>query len=97
MCESHDKFWFPAKKYGYGWGLPCTWQGWAVLVVYGVFLIAGRYVLKAYGSTSYFILYFCILSVLLIGIVILKGEKPRWRWGDKANKSDTPTPGNQAH
>jgi hypothetical protein len=22
------KIWFPAKRYGWGWGLPCCWQGW---------------------------------------------------------------------
>lgn len=24
--------WFPAKKFGYGWGVPKTWQGWVALV-----------------------------------------------------------------
>ena len=24
------KYWFPAKSYGWGWGAPSTWQGWAV-------------------------------------------------------------------
>ena len=24
--------WFPAKKFGWGWGLPKVWQGWVVLV-----------------------------------------------------------------
>ena len=30
--EKHDNppYWFPAKRYGYGWGLPHTWQGWIV-------------------------------------------------------------------
>jgi hypothetical protein len=22
-----DDFWFPAKRYGWGWGLPVKWQG----------------------------------------------------------------------
>jgi hypothetical protein len=29
--ESKD-IWFPAKKYGYGWGVPLKWQGWAALL-----------------------------------------------------------------
>jgi hypothetical protein len=30
--EDHmSRYWFPAKRYGWGWGLPVTWQGWAVL------------------------------------------------------------------
>lgn len=24
-------YWFPAKRYGWGWGLPSSWQGWVVL------------------------------------------------------------------
>lgn len=24
--------WFPAKKYGYGWGLPVKWQGWVAFI-----------------------------------------------------------------
>ena len=27
-----NDMWFPAKKRGYGWGLPVKWQGWATLV-----------------------------------------------------------------
>jgi hypothetical protein len=29
------RYWFPAKTYGWGWGLPSTWEGWLVLVVDG--------------------------------------------------------------
>ena len=39
MLES-SKYWFRAKRYGWGWGLPCAWQGWAVLTGY-VLVIAG--------------------------------------------------------
>ena len=24
--------WFRAKRYGWGWGLPITWQGWAFFI-----------------------------------------------------------------
>ena len=27
------RYWFPAKRYGWGWGPPQTWQGWVVFVV----------------------------------------------------------------
>jgi hypothetical protein len=32
--EEEQKYWFPAKRYGWGWGLPITWQGWLTLVVF---------------------------------------------------------------
>ena len=34
-----QRYWFPAKRYGWGWGFPRTWQGRVVLAVY-VILIA---------------------------------------------------------
>lgn len=27
-------YWFPAKRYGWGWGPPATWQGWVVLLLW---------------------------------------------------------------
>ncbi|WP_269146578.1 hypothetical protein [Xanthomonas oryzae] len=32
MADKKD-YWFPAKTYGWGWGLPTVWQGW---LVYGI-------------------------------------------------------------
>lgn len=32
------RYWFPAKTYGWGWGMPITWQGWLVfLAALGLF------------------------------------------------------------
>jgi hypothetical protein len=31
---SAKKYWFPAKRYGWGWGLPSCWQGWVVLCTF---------------------------------------------------------------
>src|SRR5258708_30200028 len=30
----NPQYWFPAKRYGWGWGPPTSWQGWTVLVVW---------------------------------------------------------------
>ncbi len=32
------RYWFPAKTYGWGWGLPSTWEGWLVLLAYLILL-----------------------------------------------------------
>jgi hypothetical protein len=37
---TNGKYWFPAKRYGYGWSVPTTWQGWLVLAVYVVLTVA---------------------------------------------------------
>jgi len=37
------RYWFPAKRYGWGWGLPSTWEGWLLLVGYlGLMVGAAR-------------------------------------------------------
>jgi len=33
MNDGDNNYWFRAKRYGWGWGLPITWQGWVVFVV----------------------------------------------------------------
>jgi hypothetical protein len=30
-------YWFRAQRYGWGWGLPLTWQGWIIVIAYTVF------------------------------------------------------------
>ena len=41
MKENEKDIWFPAKKYGFGWGLPVRWQGWIVLLIYTMLIAAG--------------------------------------------------------
>lgn len=77
------EYWFPAKRYGWGWGFPCKWQGWAVIAVYVALVIAGiRFVPPSVEPVS-FVVYVLLLSVLLTLVAWLTGEPPRWRWGDR--------------
>jgi len=34
-------YWSSAQRYGWGWGLPLTWQGWVIVIAYAVMIIAG--------------------------------------------------------
>jgi hypothetical protein len=81
----HNKndIWFPAKRYGYGWGLPVRWQGWLILTVYAALLLAGLRLLVGGRHPAYFALYQMALGAVLIAICAWKGETPRWRWGGK--------------
>jgi hypothetical protein len=75
-------FWFPAKRYGWGWGLPVRWQGWLVFIAYFGLLFAGLYYFKQRQAASGLWLFVAVLTVVLIVVVALKGERPlRWRWG----------------
>jgi hypothetical protein len=80
--KTDPKYWFPAKRYGWGWGIPRTWQGWAVLAAFVALLIIGQVVLPP-GRPGWYLLYGALLLGLLIGVCWLKGEPPRWRWGDE--------------
>jgi len=82
MRDGND-IWFPAKKYGYGWGLPVRWQGWVVVGVYFAFMLAGVRWLIGGRHGAYFVLYQIALGAALIGVCVWKGETPRWRWGGK--------------
>ena len=39
------KPWFNPKRYGYGAGLPCSWEGWAVLAAFAAIMLGGPYLL----------------------------------------------------
>jgi hypothetical protein len=79
-----SSFWFPAKRYGFGWALPTRWQGWAVLAVYCVLVLAGVRFLQVERGTPAFLAYLVAITVMLVAIVAAKGERPlRWRWGKR--------------
>lgn len=77
------RFWFRAKRYGWGWGLPLTWEGWLVLVGYVAMVVAGRYIFPPAGQRSGFIAYVVVLTVVLCAICYAKGEPAKWRWGKR--------------
>jgi hypothetical protein len=82
MSANEPKYWFRAKRYGWGWGLPGTWQGWAVLVLWVAAFILGRRYLVPHNVYAH--LAFALAMVgLLLSICYKKGEPPRWRFGDR--------------
>jgi hypothetical protein len=81
------KYWFPAKRYGWGWGLPITWQGWLMLVCFVGLVAAGAFLFPPAGAPGAYFGYIAVLSAMFIGACWLKGEPPRWRWGDDKEKS----------
>jgi hypothetical protein len=76
-----DRYWFPAKRYGWGWGPPTIWQGWAVLLIWFVAIVVATIRLMP-GHLAAFLSFNLLMVVLLLFICYVKGEPPRWRWGD---------------
>lgn len=79
MEETKAKnYWFKRRRYGYGW-FPTTWQGWAVIGVYLVGMIA--IATAAEENPSVVILFLILLTAGLLTVTYQKGPKPKWRWG----------------
>jgi len=80
MIEQKEEYWFPAKRYGWGWGLPRTWQGWVVMSVWFAVILSGARFL-AEGAFGLYGLIVAIACIVLTAIAWWKGEPPHWRWG----------------
>jgi hypothetical protein len=76
------KYWFPAKRYGWGWGLPVTWQGWLALVVFVALVSGGAFVIRPREHFALYLIYVGALSLVLTAVCWLTGEPARWRWGE---------------
>ena len=73
------RYWFPAKCYGWGWGLPSTWEGWLVFIASIAILCSSGWL--AGGSVAGVIAIAVSTAGAVLGIAYWKGEPPRWRWG----------------
>ena len=73
-------YWFPAKRYGWGWGTPRTWQGWAAFGVYLVAIVSGMALIDVNTRPELLAGYLVCISAVLLYICWRKGEPPRWRW-----------------
>jgi hypothetical protein len=83
MGKPEQTYWFPAKRYGWGWGKPTTWQGWVVVACYAAAIaVIYRLYPPDTGVFRFFVLV-VIASLVLTAICWLTGEPPRWRWGEE--------------
>jgi len=81
-------YWFPAKKYGWGWGLPATWQGWVFMTAWLAIVAVGLLVLVSrHDSVGWLLLYIWIMTLVMLLVCYWKGEPPRWRWGDRSSSN----------
>ena len=84
--DQREKYWFPAKRFGWGWGAPTAWQGWVVLVGY---IVVVALISTFFSPDRYPVLFpigVAFATSVLIGICLKKGEPPAWRWGSEKKK-----------
>lgn len=78
MASDAQRYWFPAKRYGWGWGPPGTWEGWTALLSFlGIITLA---VLLGQGAAWTWLVIVAATLVLMV-VCVKKGEPARWRWG----------------
>lgn len=80
--QTAPKFWFAAKRYGWGWGLPLTWQGW---VIYGVWFAILLALISSFHGREHVGVHIATIVGMVVALTVicyLKGEPPRWRWGE---------------
>jgi hypothetical protein len=82
MNTNEKPLWFTAKRYGWGWGLPCAWQGWVVLAVW-VALVYGTAFLMMPRHFALWMVSIAVLGTALFVVCLIKGEPLRWRWGGR--------------
>lgn len=79
---SDSRHWFAPKRYGYGSGLPISWQGWALSLAYLSVLLA---LALAIGRTDPLqFIAALILPTVAFCVICARTTKGgwRWRWGD---------------
>ena len=77
MASMRHDYWFPKKRFGWGWGPPRNLQGWAVLIAWLVLLTIGKQSLPGLSGIAFF---FGMIALLGL-IVYFKGEPPgRGNW-----------------
>jgi hypothetical protein len=81
-----EKYWFPAKTYGWGWGFPQTWQGWTVFAAFLGLVFLSILIFPPQRGLMSFIVCTVILSIGFGTICWWKGEPPHWRWGAEKEK-----------
>lgn len=79
------KMWFRPKRYGYGAGLPISWEGWALSAGYALAVVAVTQLGLRYMSGNNRVA-FTMLSVLVLTAALIVTIRARtdggWRWRD---------------
>ena len=79
---SDDPAWFGAKRYGYGAGLPVSWQGWAVTIVYVAIILLLSLLLRNRPIVLVAALVAPTIAFMVIASRTTRGGW-RWRWGEE--------------
>ena len=86
MNDQNKEAWFPAKRYGIGWGFPNCWQGRAVMAAWFLLVVGGTILIRPDIRPVAYVVYNSVVTALLLVVIIAKGERMRWRWGGDSDR-----------
>ena len=79
---SEPEYWFRARRYGWGWGLPSSRTGWVFFALWSAVLAAGLLRLRSHHPLVQ-VAWLALLTLVLVLVCYVKGEPPSWRWGGR--------------
>jgi hypothetical protein len=82
------EFWFKPKTFGYG-ATPTTWEGWAVVAVYALVIMACVVAMIARKeSFSTHVSSMAVIAVATIALIVVSLQKTdgAWGWNAGANQ-----------
>lgn len=73
--------WFAPKSYGYGAGLPVSWQGWVLFIGFLLVVVVGGLVLAPRSGLAFL----AVVIPLTVAFIWIARKTTRggwrWRWG----------------
>lgn len=70
--------WFAPKRYGYGSGLPISWQGWAVLLGYLAIVLGLALTVRKHEPLQFIAIVIPLTAVF--AVICARTTKGGWRW-----------------
>jgi len=81
MDDNEPRYWFRAKRYGLGWGLPLAWQGWVIFLSWLLIFPVGLVFLTPANQPRRLLFILAMVALLLV-IVYWKGDPRGRRWNN---------------
>lgn len=83
-----SKAWFSPKQYGYGSGLPCSWEGWLVLLAYVVTVpLTSLLAFRLLPLPTAMAAWLGLTAVLTVAFLLVARAHTEggWRWRNGSN------------
>jgi hypothetical protein len=66
-------YWFRRKRFGWGWGLPSSWQGWVFFIPWCAILVWATVHFMPQRPFA-FTMALAALTAILVAVCVIKGE-----------------------